>query len=42
MEQEIEKNFFLFLIIAFEFGVANSHNLEEEIANRSQSVNNHH
>ena len=28
MEQKIEKKFFVFQIIAFELGVANSYNLE--------------
>ena len=30
IRQEIETNFLVFLIIAFEFGVANSHNLEDD------------
>ena len=30
MEQKIEKIFFVFQIIAFELGVANSHNPEED------------
>ena len=29
-EQKIEKQFFVFQIIAFELGVANSHNVEQE------------
>ena len=29
MEQKIEKKVFVFQIIAFELGVANSHNLEQ-------------
>ena len=34
MEQKIDKNFFVFKIIAFELGVANSRNLEEDTCNR--------
>ena len=30
MEQEIEKQFVIFQITAFELGVANSHNLEQD------------
>ena len=31
MEQEIQKRFFVFQIIEFELGVANSHNLEHDV-----------
>ena len=34
MEQKIEKNIFVFQIIAFELGVANSHNLEQDTCRR--------
>ena len=30
MKQKIEKKFFVFQIIAFELGVTNSHNLEQD------------
>ena len=31
MEQKIGKNFFVFEVIEFELGVANSHNFEQDI-----------
>ena len=34
MEQKIEKNYFVCQIIAFELGVANSHNLEQDTCRR--------
>ena len=34
MEQEIQKNFSVFYIIAFESGVTNSHNLEQDACHR--------
>ena len=34
MEQKLEKKFFVFQIIAFELGVANSRNLEQDICHR--------
>ena len=34
MDQQIQKTFFVFQIIAFELGVANYHNLEQVIYNR--------
>ena len=34
MEQKIEKKFFVFQIIAFELGVTNSHNLEQDTCRR--------
>ena len=37
MEQKIQKKFFVFQIIAFELGVANSHNLEQDTCHR-QSI----
>ena len=37
MGQKILKKFFVFEIIAFELGVANSHNLEEDTSHR-QSI----
>ena len=30
MEEEVDKKFFVFRIIAFELGVANSHNLQQD------------
>ena len=35
MEQKIRKKIFLFQIIAFEVGVANSHNLEQDTCHRT-------
>ena len=37
MEQKTKKKFFVFQIIAFELGVANSHNLEQDTYHR-QSI----
>ena len=34
MEQKIEKNYFVCQIIAFELGVANSHNTEQDSCRR--------
>ena len=34
MEQKIEKNYFVCQIIAFELGVANSHNTEQDTCRR--------
>ena len=34
MEEEIEKMFFIFNIIAFELGAINSHNLEQDSCHR--------
>ena len=34
MEQQIQKKFFVFQIIAFELGVENSRNLEQDICHR--------
>ena len=34
MQQKIQKKFFVFQIIAFELGVANSNNLEQDICHR--------
>ena len=34
MEVKIEKNFFVFEIIAFEFRIANFHNPEQDTGNR--------
>ena len=34
MEQKIQKMFSIFQIIAFELGVANSHNLKQDICQR--------
>ena len=34
MEQKIEKKFFVFKIIAFEMGAANSHNPEQDTSHR--------
>ena len=35
MEQKIEKNFFVFQILAFELGVANSRNIEQDTCHRN-------
>ena len=37
IQQEIERKFFVFQIVAFELGVANSHNLEQDTCPR-QSI----
>ena len=34
MEQKIEKKFFVFNIMAFEYGTENSHNLQQDTCHR--------
>ena len=41
MEQKMEKNTFIFEIIAFELGVANFYNVEQHTSRRQSMCNKH-